>query len=115
MKEKITVNIAGSAYTLVTTDDPAHVEQVAAQVDQMMTSVIQQTRVSALDAAVLTAINAVDSAVREQQTSQTLREQMKDNLEENRKLRQELADARRELTRLKKNARNAGGNGSESR
>ncbi|MCC8129125.1 MAG: cell division protein ZapA [Clostridiales bacterium] len=110
MKEKMNVTIAGSTYTLVTTDDPAHVEQVAAQVDQMMTSVIQQAKVSALDAAVLTAINAVDSAVREQQTSQGLRDQMKDNLEENRKLRQELADARREITRLKKNPRSSASN-----
>ncbi|MCD8384703.1 MAG: cell division protein ZapA [Clostridiales bacterium] len=110
MKEKMNVTIAGSTYTLVTTDDPAHVEQVAAQVDQMMTSVIQQAKVSALDAAVLTAINAVDSAVREQQTSQGLRDQMKDSLEENRKLRQELADARREITRLKKTPRNSGSN-----
>lgn len=110
MKEKMAVTIAGSTYTLVTTDDPAHVEQVAAQVDQMMTSVIQQAKVSALDAAVLTAINAVDSAVREQQTSQGLRDQMKDNLEENRKLRQELADARREITRLKKAPRNSASN-----
>ena len=56
MKNKITVTIAGRPYTLVTTDDQTGVETAAAQVDQMMTSVLQQSHVSALDAAVLTAV-----------------------------------------------------------
>ena len=103
MKNKITVTIAGRPYTLVTTDEQAGVEAAAAQVDQMMTSVLQQSHVSALDAAVLTAINAVDSASKENETAQSLRMQLKDCLEESTRLKQELADTRRELTRLKKN------------
>ena len=103
MKNKITVTIAGRPYTLVTTDEQAGVEAAAAQVDQMMTSVLQQSHVSALDAAVLTAINAVDSASKENETAQSLRAQLKDCLEESTRVKQELADSRRELTRLKKN------------
>ena len=103
MKNKITVTIAGRPYTLVTTDEQAGVEAAAAQVDQMMTSVLQQSHVSALDAAVLTAINAVDSASKENETAQSLRMQLKDCLEESTRLKQELADTRRELTRMKKN------------
>lgn len=103
MKNKITVTIAGRPYTLVTTDDQTGVETAAAQVDQMMTSVLQQSHISALDAAVLTAVNAVDSAAKEGETVQSLRTQLKDCLEESTRLKQELADTRRELTRLKKN------------
>ncbi|HIS51819.1 MAG TPA: cell division protein ZapA [Candidatus Onthomonas avicola] len=102
MKSKVTVNIAGSPYTLVTTEDSAYVEEVAAQVGQMMTAVMQQSRVSALDAAVLTAVNAVDSALKEQQVSESLRAQLKDELEEMTKVKNELAEARREIKRLKK-------------
>lgn len=102
MKSKVTVNIAGSPYTLVTTEDSSYVEEVAAQVGQMMTAVMQQSRVSALDAAVLTAVNAVDSALKEQQVSESLRAQLKDELEEMTKVKNELAEARREIKRLKK-------------
>lgn len=110
MKNKIVVTIADRPYTLVSTDDQAYVEEVAAQVDQLMRSVVQQTRLPPLDAAVLTAVNAMDSAIREQQSAQSLRTQLKDCLEESAKLKQELADARREITRLKK-----GGKGSEKK
>ena len=103
MKSKVTVNIAGSPYTLVTTEeDVSYVEQIAARVDQMMTAVIQQARVSAMDAAVLTAVNAVDAALKEQQVSDSLRAQLKDELEEKTRVKNELAEARREIRRLKK-------------
>lgn len=102
MKSKITVTIADRPYTLITTEETAYVEKVAAQVDGMMTSVMKQARVPALDAAVLTAINAADSAIKEQQVSESLRAQLKDYLEETSKIKQELAEAKRELKRLKK-------------
>ena len=103
MKSKVTVTIADRPYTLVTTEEQPYVEKVAGQVNELMTSVMKQARVSALDAAVLTAINAVDSAMKEQEAAQALRSQLKDYLEEANRAKQELADARRELSRLKKN------------
>lgn len=105
MKRKITVTIADRPYTLVTTEEQPYVEQVAGQVDELMTSVMKQAKVSALDAAVLTAINAVDSAMKEQEAAQALRAQLKDYLEEANRAKQELADARRELSRQKKNGK----------
>lgn len=104
MKQKVTVIIADRPYTLVTTEEEPYVEKVAKQVDELMTSVMQQAKVSALDAAVLTAINAVDSALKEQEAAQALRAQLKDYLEEANQAKQELADARRELSRQKKNS-----------
>lgn len=104
MKSKVTVTIADRPYTLVTTEEQPYVEKVAAQVDALMTSVMKQAKVSALDAAVLTAINAVDSALKEQEAAQALRAQLKDYLEEANRAKQELADARRELSRQKKNS-----------
>lgn len=103
MKRRVTVTIADRPYTLVTTEEQPYVEKVAVQVDELMTSVMKQAKVSALDAAVLTAINAVDSALKEQEAAQALRAQLKDYLEEANQAKQELADARREIKRLKKN------------
>lgn len=104
MKRKVTVTIADRPYTLVTTEEEPYVEKVAKQVDELMTSVMEQAKVSALDAAVLTAINAVDSALKEQEAAQALRAQLKDYLEEANQAKQELADTRRELSRQKKNS-----------
>lgn len=105
MKKKITVTIAERPYSFVITEEEEHVEQVAAQVDEMMTSVMKQAKVSALDAAVLTAVNALDSALKAKEAEESLRNQVKDEVETSNKLRQELADARREVTRLKKNSK----------
>ncbi len=107
MKKKITVTIVGRPYSFVITEDEGNVEQVAAQVDQMMTSVMKQARVSAMDAAVLTAVNALDSALKAKEAEDSLRSQIQSEVENANKLRQELADARREITRLKKNSKKA--------
>jgi regulator of replication initiation timing len=50
---------------------------------------------------VLSAVNAVDALFQEQDTTEALRLQVQGLLEETKRLRQELADARRELTRTK--------------
>ena len=105
MKKKITVTIVGRPYSFVVTEDEGNVEQVAAQVDQMMTSVMKQARVSAMDAAVLTAVNALDSAMKAKEAEDSLRSQIQSEVENANKLRQELADARREITRLKKGSK----------
>lgn len=107
MKKKITVTIVGRPYSFVITEDEGNVEQVAAQVDQMMTSVMKQARVSAMDAAILTAVNALDSALKAKEAEDSLRSQIQSEVENANKLRQELADARREITRLKKNSKKA--------
>jgi cell division protein ZapA len=101
MNNKINVTICSRPYTLIPGDEHTQVEQIAAKVDQAMNAVLQRNHVSALDAAVLTAVNAVDAAEEADKTAETLRSQLQDCMEENKKLRQELADTRRELTRLK--------------
>lgn len=101
MSNKITVTICSRPYTLIPGDESTPVEQIAAKVDQAMNAVLRHNHVSALDAAVLTAVNAVDAAESAQHSVETLRSQLQECMEENKKLRQELADTRRELTRLK--------------
>ncbi|MBQ3089362.1 MAG: cell division protein ZapA [Oscillospiraceae bacterium] len=103
MNKKINVVIAGRSYALVTSDEERYVEQIAQQADEMISSVMKQARVPALDAAVLTAVNALDGARRAREAEETLRAQIQTEVERGNKLRQELADARREITRLKKN------------
>ena len=108
MNSKVTVTICGRPYVLVASEDHSDIEAIAAQVDQAMNAVLQQSHVSALDAAVLTAVNAVDAANQSQNKAETLRQQLQDCMEENKRQRQELADTRRELTRLKNSGKKNG-------
>ena len=53
-----------------------------------------------MDSAVLTAINIADDRFKEQEASENLRRQIKELLEENSKLKQELSEAKREIFKL---------------
>ena len=106
MSENVTVTICGRRYTLVPGENDANLEQIAAQVDEAMTATLRDARVTPLDAAVLTAVNAMDAAVRQQGQMDSIRSQLMESMEEQKRLRQELADTRRELTRLKNGKKN---------
>ena len=53
-----------------------------------------------MDSAVLTAINIADERFKEQEASENLRRQIKELLEENARLKQELSEAKREIFKL---------------
>ena len=53
-----------------------------------------------MDAAVLTAINIADDRFKEQEASENLRRQIKDLLEENARLKNELSESKREIFKL---------------
>ena len=100
MKNRVTVTIAGQEYTLVATEDQGYVEKVAQHVDAQMKQVLDGTRVSLVDGAVLTAVNIADEYFKEVEASENLRRQLKEYLEEATKLKMELSEAKREIFKL---------------
>ena len=101
MSNKITVTIGGRKYNLIPEGDTVDLEALAARLNQEMTEAMSAARVTPLDAAVLTALNAKESLYQKEQSMEALRRQVQELLEENKRLRQDLADARREVTRAK--------------
>ena len=90
-KIKTTVHIAGKDYAISSYDSEAYVQSVAAWVDRRMRELYQATRLPGGQLAVLTAVNATDDMMKSR--------------EENRRLKLELEAARKEIERLKKNAK----------
>jgi len=75
---------------------------IAAEVDADVQSLTVDSRLSQADAALLAALNAVDRARKSADSADHLRLQIKTYLDETQKLKSELAEARRELSRVKK-------------
>ena len=92
MKNKITVNIAGQSYTLVAAEDAAYMEKVASHVDAKIQEVLETSKVSLMDGAMLGALNIADEYFKEVEASE--------NLEEATKLKMELSEAKREIFKL---------------
>ena len=101
MKRKITVIVAGQEYTLVSGEDEGYVLRVAEQVDTSISDIMNQAHLSLSSAAILTALNTADKYQKTLDTSDHLRHQVREYLEETQKLKSELAEARREISRLR--------------
>ena len=97
MQNKVTVTIADREYTLVATEDAAYMEKVAAHVDAKVREVLDGARVSSSDAAILAALNMADEYFKSLEAAENLRMQIKEGLEESKKLNLELSEAKREI------------------
>ncbi len=100
MKNRITVTIGGRDYTMVAVEDEAYVRRCAELVDQQVQEISVGGRLSQTDAAVLAAMNIADQLMKEQETAENLRRQVKDGLEEANSLKLELSEAKREIFKL---------------
>ena len=100
MRNKITVNIAGQSYTLVAAEDAAYMEKVASHVDAKIQEVLETSKVSLMDGAMLGALNIADEYFKEVEASENLRRQLKEYLEEATKLKMELSEAKRAIFKL---------------
>ncbi len=65
MKNKITVSIAGQTYTLVASEESGYMEKVAAHVDAKIQEVLDESKVSLVDGAVLKLKMELSEAKRE--------------------------------------------------
>ena len=100
MKHKIAVSIAGEEYTMVAEEGEEYVKRCAALVDKQVRELMEQIHLGRSDAAVLAAMNLADQFLKEQEASENLRRQIKEGLDENAKLNNDLSEAKREIFKL---------------
>ncbi len=100
-KNRVQVRIGGASYTIVTEDDVEYVENLAEAVDRDIKSVCNANpTLSVTQAAVLVALDQADACKKASASSDNLRVQIKDYLEESARARMEVEVARREVERL---------------
>ena len=101
MENCIKVTICGEEYTLMAEESPSYMQKVAALVDTRMNTIMASGRFSRLDAAILAATNIADELLKQQNSTENLRSQLKGYLDEANKAKSELSQCRRELVKLK--------------
>ena len=100
-KNKVQVRIGGASYTIVTEDDPEYVENLAEMINNEIRSICNSNpSLSMTQAAVLVALDQADACKKASASSDNLRVQIKDYLEESARARMEVEVARREVERL---------------
>ena len=102
MSNKLTVDIAGQEFTLITNDDAAYVRKVADHVTRQVYDLTENQSISLLHAALMTAMNLGDDYFKALENAENLRSQLRSYLEESSRLKLELADVKRQLARLSK-------------
>lgn len=102
MKKKIVVTIGGNDYRLVSAENEEYTQKVAEHVDAKIRELLALGNVSVIDAAILTSVNLADEYFKALETSESLRAQVKNYLEESGKMKMEIAELRRTVERLKK-------------
>ncbi len=100
MKNRVTVTIAGQNYTLIADQDAAAAEKIAAHVDARIREVMDGSNLSLADSAILAAMNIAEEYFKELESTENLRRQLKDYLEDGAKIKQELSEAKREIFKL---------------
>lgn len=101
MRNRVPVTIDGEDYTLVGEGDQQTIEKIAALVDERIRQVRQMPGISVKQAYVLAACDLAEEWLRASETGDHLRSQMKGYLDEAAQLRQELAQAQKELEQLR--------------
>ena len=97
MQNKVTVTIDGQEYTLVASEDASYMKKVAAHVDSKIAELREGGKISGADAAVLAALNMADEYFKGLEHAENLRAQIKESLEESKRLNMELSEAKREI------------------
>lgn len=101
-KSKVKINVAGMDFALVTEDDPAYIESLAKQLSNKIEELVESnTNISVAQAAVLVALDCEDELSKHNNSSDNLRAQIKDYLEDAARARMEAENYKRELDKLK--------------
>lgn len=101
--EKIKLIIANDEYNISTDNDLDYVAQLGEELNQRITAILaNSTRISVTQAAILTALEYADSAKKGEITSENLRGQIQEYLEDAARARTDAEIAKRELERVSK-------------
>ena len=106
MENRITVNICGTDYTVMAEESPSYMQRVAALVDAKMSEITASGRVSRMDAAVLAAMNIADEMLKQQNSTENLRSQLKGYLDEANRAKNEVSECKREIFKLQQQLQN---------
>ncbi len=101
MADLVNVQIGGATYSIRSEENEDYVRKIAEKVDTRLSDIQASGTVSALESYVLTALDLADEAEKAEQMSANMREQMKSYLEDTTRLRNELNEARKEISRLR--------------
>ena len=107
MENRVNIHICGADYTLTAEESPSYMEKVAAYVNDKMTELMASNKVGRTDAAILAALNIADELMKEKDSSEHLRTQIKGYLDDAAKAQNEVSELKREIFKLQ----NRGGNG----
>ncbi len=97
MANRVTMNICGENYTLIAEESPSYMERVGNLVNEQLTKVMEGTKASRTDAAILTAINIADELLKSQESAENLRRQLKTYLDEAAQAKNEVSELKRQL------------------
>lgn len=101
-KSKVKVTVAGMDFSLVSEDEPAYVEGLAKQLSKRIEEIVaSNSNLSVAQAAILVALECEDELNKHNSSSDNLRAQIKDYLEDAARARMEAEGYKRELERLK--------------
>lgn len=104
---KVKLNIAGAQYSIIAEDDPKYVQLLGKELDLKMAEIMKANpRLSTTQAAVLCALESVDSASKATLTADRLRDQIKDYLDDASSAKSKADWARHETESLKKENEN---------
>ena len=98
---KVRLHICGSEYALTTDETPAYMEEIAGRVERAMKELMSNPRISITMAAVLVALDGMDTAEKALKSADNLRAQMKEYLDDNAKSRMEADRLRNENALLR--------------
>lgn len=102
-KHKVNLSIGGVEYILLCEKDDAYMQALAAQLDEAMTQMLRGSgRLSATQAAVLCALDAMDEAREAQTTAENLRARIQDYLEDAAQMKKEAELSRHEAEQLQR-------------
>ena len=97
MANRVTMNICGEEYTLIAEESPSYMERVGSLVNEQLTKVMEGSKVSRTDAAILAAINIADELLKSQESAENLRRQLKTYLDEAAQAKNEVSELKRQL------------------
>lgn len=97
MANRVTMNICGESYTLIAEESPSYMERVGNLVNEQLTRVMENTKSSRTDAAILAAINIADELLKAQESAENLRRQVKTYLDEAAQAKNEVSELKRQL------------------
>jgi cell division protein ZapA len=89
-------------FTLISDENEEYTFKVANHVDKKMREVKTTSGMSTLDAAVLAAVNIADEYFRQVDAAENMRNQLKEYFDEMSRLKDEVAQLRRENAKLQK-------------